>query len=172
MLNLLTHAVLCPSVQLPTSRICQDCPARGSEKCSKDLRNMIEERHFSREQAVDAGPELNVRVTQVLRRLGVPVHIKGYALLRSGLVMAVADPDVAYNVVKKLYEPLSVLHGTTPSKVERNMRHAIECAWARMDHDTQAEWFGNTVAYHKDKPTNSEFVALVADHIREELRNS
>lgn len=105
-------------------------------------------------------------VTQMLHEIGIPAHIKGYQYLRDAIVMSVQDQEMLMSVTKILYPTIAKKHQTTPSRVERAIRHAIEVAWSRGQMDTINELFGYTVSTGKGKPTNSEFVALIADKIR------
>ncbi len=115
-----------------------------------------------------APPEdkLELVVTDIIHEIGVPAHIKGYQYLRSAILMSVADMDILNSVTKQLYPEIAKLYGTTPSRVERAIRHAIEVAWGRGHMDTIDELFGYTIHAGKGKPTNSEFIALIADKIR------
>ena len=105
-------------------------------------------------------------VTSVIHEIGVPAHIKGYQYLREAIMITVRDMDVINAVTKILYPEVAKRYATTPSRVERAIRHAIEVAWSRGKVDTIDELFGYTVNNGKGKPTNSEFVALIADKIR------
>ena len=124
------------------------------------------------EQA-QAGPERNLetRVTDMIHEIGIPAHIKGYHYLRDAIMMAVEDMDVLNAVTKVLYPTVAKRHQTTASRVERAIRHAIEVAWSRGKLDTLDELFGYTVSNGKGKPTNSEFIALIADTLRLEYKN-
>lgn len=105
-------------------------------------------------------------VTQMLHELGIPAHIKGYQYLRDAIVISVGDQEMLASVTKILYPTIAKKHQTTPSRVERAIRHAIEVAWSRGKMDTINSLFGYTVSNGKGKPTNSEFIALIADKIR------
>lgn len=105
-------------------------------------------------------------VTQMLHEIGIPAHIKGYQYLRDAIAISVADQDMLTSVTKVLYPNIAKNHQTTPSRVERAIRHAIEVAWSRGKMDTINEIFGYTVSNGKGKPTNSEFIALISDKIR------
>lgn len=105
-------------------------------------------------------------VTQMLHEIGIPAHIKGYQYLRDAIAISVADQDMLTSVTKILYPNIAKNHQTTPSRVERAIRHAIEVAWSRGKMDTINEIFGYTVSNGKGKPTNSEFIALISDKIR------
>lgn len=105
-------------------------------------------------------------VTHILHEIGIPAHIKGYQYLRDAIIISVEDHEMLTSVTKILYPTIAKKHQTTPSRVERAIRHAIEVAWSRGKMDTINELFGYTVSNGKGKPTNSEFVALIADKIR------
>lgn len=105
-------------------------------------------------------------VTQMLHEIGIPAHIKGYQYLRDAIGISVADQDMLTSVTKVLYPNIAKNHQTTPSRVERAIRHAIEVAWSRGKMDTINDIFGYTVSNGKGKPTNSEFIALISDKIR------
>ena len=109
---------------------------------------------------------LESTVTAIIHEIGVPAHIKGYQYLREAILIAVEDMDVINAVTKVLYPEVAKRFGTTASRVERAIRHAIEVAWSRGKMDTINEIFGYTVSNGKGKPTNSEFIALIADKIR------
>lgn len=105
-------------------------------------------------------------VTQMLHEIGIPAHIKGYQYLRDAIAISVEEEDMLISVTKVLYPTIAKKHQTTPSRVERAIRHAIEVAWSRGKMDTINEIFGYTVSNGKGKPTNSEFIALISDKIR------
>ena len=109
-------------------------------------------------------------VTNIIHEIGVPAHIKGYQYLRDAIMMSVNDNEMLNSITKMLYPCIAKRHKTTPSRVERAIRHAIEVAWSRGKMDTIDELFGYTVNNGKGKPTNSEFVALIADKIRLEYK--
>lgn len=113
---------------------------------------------------------LEADVTNVIHEIGVPAHIKGYHYLRDAIMMSVNDTEMLNSITKQLYPSIAKRHKTTPSRVERAIRHAIEVAWSRGKMDTIDELFGYTVNNGKGKPTNSEFVALIADKIRLEYK--
>ena len=109
---------------------------------------------------------LEVRVTKMIHDVGVPAHIKGYQYIREAIILAISDEDMIKNVTKMLYPTLAKKFNTTPSRVERAVRHAIEVAWNRGQIEMHEKIFGYTVNSNKGKPTNSEFIAMVADRIR------
>ncbi|MGI6093825.1 MAG: sporulation transcription factor Spo0A [Lachnospiraceae bacterium] len=114
---------------------------------------------------------LEADVTNIIHEIGVPAHIKGYQYLRDAIILSVNDMDMLNSITKILYPTIAKKHQTTPSRVERAIRHAIEVAWSRGKMDTIDELFGYTVSTGKGKPTNSEFIALIADKIRLEHKN-
>lgn len=115
---------------------------------------------------------LELDVTNIIHEIGVPAHIKGYQYLRDAISMSVEDMEMLNSITKILYPTIAKKHQTTPSRVERAIRHAIEVAWSRGKMDTIDELFGYTVSTGKGKPTNSEFIALIADKIRLEHKNA
>lgn len=111
-------------------------------------------------------------VTNIIHEIGVPAHIKGYQYLREAIIIAVNDMDVINAITKVLYPQVAKTFQTTPSRVERAIRHAIEVAWDRGDLDTLQRFFGYTVSNTKGKPTNSEFIALIADKLQLQLKGA
>ncbi len=109
-------------------------------------------------------------VTEMLHEIGVPAHIKGYQYVREAIVLTVQNMEVINAVTKVLYPEVAKRFGTTPSRVERAIRHAIEVAWDRGDLETLQKYFGYTVSISKGKPTNSEFIAMLADRLALERR--
>ena len=113
---------------------------------------------------------MEAMVTSVIHEIGVPAHIKGYQYLREAIMIAVEDMEVINAITKVLYPRVAKAYSTTPSRVERAIRHAIEVAWDRGDLDTLQRFFGYTVSNTKGKPTNSEFIALIADRLQLQIR--
>ena len=113
---------------------------------------------------------IETMVTGIIHEIGVPAHIKGYQYLREAIIIAVNDMDVINAITKVLYPQVAKTFQTTPSRVERAIRHAIEVAWDRGDLDTLQRFFGYTVNSTKGKPTNSEFIALIADKLQLQLK--
>ena len=110
--------------------------------------------------------DLEQDVTDMIHEIGVPAHIKGYQYLRDAIMMSVEDPSMISSITKILYPTIAKRFQTTPSRVERAIRHAIEVAWSRGRMETLDGLFGFTIDTGKGKPTNSEFIALIADKIR------
>ena len=130
-------------------------------------------------QYIDIAPEkkkdqenLEALVTNVIHEVGVPAHIKGYQYLREAIMMVVNDIDVINQITKSLYPQIAKKYSTTPSRVERAIRHAIEVAWGRGQAEVVENIFGYTVSAAKGKPTNSEFIAMIADKLRLELKTA
>ena len=124
-------------------------------------------------QAKSRQNEANVEalVTSIIHEIGVPAHIKGYQYLREAIMIAIHDMDVINAITKVLYPQVARTFSTTPSRVERAIRHAIEVAWDRGDLETLPKFFGYTVSNTKGKPTNSEFIALIADKLQLQLKD-
>ena len=135
------------------------------QNCRKDNVKKIE--NTSNTKEID----LENRVTDMIHEIGIPAHIKGYYYLRDAILMAIEDMDVLNAITKILYPTVAKKHQTTSSRVERAIRHAIEVAWGRGKIDVLDNLFGYTISTGKGKPTNSEFIALVADTICLELKN-
>ena len=114
----------------------------------------------------DRTPDIETQVTKIIHQIGVPAHIKGYQYLRTAILLTVKDSDVINSVTKILYPSVAKKYQTTTSRVERAIRHAIEVAWDRGDVDTLNSYFGYTIQNNRGKPTNSEFIAMIADNLR------
>jgi two-component system response regulator (stage 0 sporulation protein A) len=111
-------------------------------------------------------PDIETQVTRIIHQIGVPAHIKGYQYLRTAILLTVKDSDIINSVTKVLYPSVAKKYQTTTSRVERAIRHAIEVAWDRGDVDTLNSYFGYTIQNNRGKPTNSEFIAMIADNLR------
>ena len=120
----------------------------------------------------DGEKNLEALVTNVIHEVGVPAHIKGYQYLREAIMMVVQDIEVINQITKSLYPQIANKYKTTPSRVERAIRHAIEVAWGRGQTDIVENIFGYTISATKGKPTNSEFIAMIADKLRLELKSA
>ena len=116
--------------------------------------------------------DLETVVTDVIHQIGIPAHIKGYHYLRKAIILSVNDPEMLESITKLLYPTIAREFSTTPSRVERAIRHAIETAWDRGDVDVLTSMFGYTINVNKGKPTNSEFIALITDKLRLKLKIS
>lgn len=126
---------------------------------------------FVSEEEKQRTKSLQEEVTEIIHEVGVPAHIKGYQYLREAIIMSVEDMDMLNSITKILYPTIAKKFATTPSRVERAIRHAIEVAWSRGRMDTIDEMFGYTINCRKGKPTNSEFIALVTDRIRLQMKD-
>lgn len=110
--------------------------------------------------------DIESQVTKVIHQIGVPAHIKGYQYLRTAILMTISDNEIINSVTKILYPSVAKKYATTTSRVERAIRHAIEVAWDRGDVDVLNSYFGYTIQNNRGKPTNSEFIAMIADNMR------
>ncbi len=124
----------------------------------------LEQKQFLLDSALESD------ITKMIREIGIPAHIKGYQYIREGIMMSVKDPEILNYITKFLYPTIAKKYHTTTSSVERAIRHAIEVAWNRGKMDAMEELFGYSVNSGKGKPTNSEFIALIADKFRLEYR--
>ena len=138
------------------------------------LDRLEEIRENTRHPAAAPKSSVNIEamVTSIIHEIGVPAHIKGYQYLREAIMIAVNDMDVINAITKVLYPQVAKTFSTTPSRVERAIRHAIEVAWDRGDLETLQRFFGYTVSNTKGKPTNSEFIALIADKLQLQLKSA
>ncbi len=116
--------------------------------------------------------DLEVTVSEIMHRIGVPAHIKGYQYLREAIILSVNNTEMMGSVTKLLYPTVAKTFKTTSSRVERAIRHAIEVAWDRGDVDVLSSYFGYTIQSSRGKPTNSEFIAMIADKLRLQLKAS
>ena len=115
---------------------------------------------------------IEMKVTDILHEIGVPAHIKGYHYLRDSIIMSVDRPEIINAVTKQLYPSVAKKYETTSSRVERAIRHAIEVAWDRGDIDVLNSYFGYTIHNDRGKPTNSEFIAMISDKLRLQIKNA
>ncbi len=136
-------------------------------KNTKEIRKVFE---IDRSEP-DSLKTLEEDVTEIIHEVGVPAHIKGYQYLREAIIMSVNNMDMLNSITKILYPGIAKKFQTTPSRVERAIRHAIEVAWSRGKMDTLDDLFGYTISNGKGKPTNSEFIALITDKIRLQMKN-
>ena len=144
-------------------------PGGDAEQENKVSRFVIEPSEKGVQKGM-AEHDLEQDVTDMIHEIGVPAHIKGYQYLREAIMMAVEDIEMLNSITKILYPTIAKKFQTTPSRVERAIRHAIEVAWSRGRMETLDALFGYTVNTGKGKPTNSEFIALIADRIRLQYR--
>lgn len=143
-------------VEIMGDRIIQLCEWKQMSKES----GRAHERSYDR-----ANADLEVTVSEIMHEIGVPAHIKGYQYLRESIILCVNDSAVMNSVTKLLYPTVAKKFGTTPSRVERAIRHAIEVAWDRGDVDVLSSYFGYTIQNTRGKPTNSEFIAMISDKL-------
>lgn len=148
-----------------TSRIRQLVQELPTQPQSTEKQNT-----FARPLMPSAALTLEARVTDILHEIGVPAHIRGYHYIREAIIMSVNDMEILNYITKELYPSIAKKCNTTPSRVERAIRHAIEVAWNRGKVDVIEQLFGYTINNHKGKPTNSEFIALIADRLRLEQK--
>ena len=118
------------------------------------------------ESTKSSNPDMEAQVTKIIHQIGVPAHIKGYQYLRCAILMTIEDNEIINSVTKILYPTVAKKYQTTTSRVERAIRHAIEVAWDRGDVDVLNSYFGYTIQNSRGKPTNSEFIAMIADNLR------
>lgn len=123
-------------------------------------------------RTADKEADLEMMVTEIIHQIGVPAHIKGYHYLRDAIILCVRTPQIINSVTKQLYPSVAKFNDTTSSRVERAIRHAIEVAWDRGDIDILNSYFGYTIHNTRGKPTNSEFIAMIADKLRLRLRKA
>ncbi|MCL1632580.1 sporulation transcription factor Spo0A [Sporolactobacillus sp. CPB3-1] len=136
----------------------------------KAMNPMFSARSIKKPSLSDKNHDLNASITDIIHEIGVPAHIKGYMYLREAISMVYHDIELLGSITKVLYPDIAKKYKTTPSRVERAIRHAIEVAWSRGNVDSISKLFGYTVSMSKAKPTNSEFIAMVADKLRIENR--
>ena len=145
------------------------CTPRAIAERLDEIRESLTRRRNPGVQPREANIE--AMVTSMIHEIGVPAHIKGYQYLREAIMIAVNDMEVINAITKVLYPQVAKTFATTPSRVERAIRHAIEVAWDRGDLETLQRFFGYTVSNTKGKPTNSEFIALIADKLQLQLKS-
>ena len=147
------------------------------ERLVTQIKQVAGKKGFVQESPVKNSPEkealqnkrmIDNIITNVIKEIGVPAHIKGYSYLREAIQMVYSDIELLGSITKVLYPEIAKKFQTTPSRVERAIRHAIEVAWNRGNYETISKLFGYTVHHLKSKPTNSEFIAMIADKIRME----
>lgn len=125
-----------------------------------------------REQSPFKDGDIDVVISDIMRQIGVPAHIKGYQYLRTAIKLSVNDSEMLGSVTKLLYPTVAKMYNTTASRVERAIRHAIEVAWDRGDVDVLSSYFGYTIQSQRGKPTNSEFIAMIADKLKLSLKTT
>ena len=136
------------------------------------IESLMRVRTSSADVLENQAADVQTQVTGILHQIGVPAHIKGYQYLRAAIIMTIEDSDVINAVTKVLYPTVAKKFKTTTSRVERAIRHAIEVAWDRGDIETLNSYFGYTIHNGRGKPTNSEFIAMISDKLRLQLKNA
>ena len=152
------------NLEMKVDALMRYCTAQDTvtqTKAREDMQALLDSKNGPKTQ------DLDKIIRNHLTELGMPMKIRGFKYNVSAIALAVADPDITDAVISRLYPEVAKIHNTTPSKVERSMRHAIEVAWSRCDLDVTYRHFGNSVNPNKGKPTNSEFVARMAQVIRD-----
>jgi len=145
-------------------------PAAVAKRIEKMLNWKNEKTKRSRDMMSE--DEIEVVISDIMRQIGVPAHIKGYQYLRKSIILCINDAEMLGSVTKILYPTVAKEFGTTASRVERAIRHAIEVAWDRGDVDVLSSFFGYTIQAQRGKPTNSEFIAMIADKIKLSMKSS
>ena len=159
-------------IELLIKRIRQLKDFKPSQNSNNFISREIKNQYIELNNSSDEEKNLEALVTNIIHEVGVPAHIKGYQYLREAIIMVVKDTDVINQITKSLYPQIAFKFNTTPSRVERAIRHAIEVAWGRGDQKTVENIFGYTISAAKGKPTNSEFIAMIADKLRLELKSA
>ena len=159
-------------IELLIKRIKQLKDFKPSQNSNNFISREIKNQYIELNNSSDEEKNLEALVTNIIHEVGVPAHIKGYQYLREAIIMVVKDIDVINQITKSLYPQIAFKFNTTPSRVERAIRHAIEVAWGRGDQKTVENIFGYTISAAKGKPTNSEFIAMIADKLRLELKSA
>ena len=159
-------------IELLIKRIRQLKDFKPTQNVNNFISREIKNQYIELDNNSDDEKNLEALVTNIIHEVGVPAHIKGYQYLREAIIMVVKDIDVINQITKSLYPKIAFKFETTPSRVERAIRHAIEVAWGRGDPKTVENIFGYTISAAKGKPTNSEFIAMIADKLRLELKSA
>lgn len=141
-----------------------------AKSVAKRIERLSNWRLEKKKAEISADADIDVVITEILHQIGVPAHIKGYQYLRTAIKLCVDDNEMLDAVTKLLYPTVAKMYSTTSSRVERAMRHAIEVAWSRGDVEVLASFFGYTIQSQRGKPTNSEFIAMIADRLRLSLK--
>ncbi len=169
---ILTSMVSSPSTFVEATKAGADlCLLKPMDPTSlfKHIESLTEKGHTG-DSAPQGRGDMEAQVTKIIHQIGVPAHIKGYQYLRTAILMTIEDSDIINSVTKILYPTVAKKYATTTSRVERAIRHAIEVAWDRGDIDTLNAFFGYTIQNNRGKPTNSEFIAMIADNLRLKFR--
>ncbi len=129
-------------------------------------KRILEIMNLKESHVVDKDNDLRVEISDMLHKLGMPSHIRGYQYIRDGIMMMYKEPDMLKGITKEVYPELAMKYDTTSSRVERAIRHAIEVSWSRGDYQLMDKYFGNSVDYDRSKPTNAEFIITLTDRLR------
>lgn len=156
-------ASLFASYPVDTHALAKEAASLANGTKADNIRHLSEARN---------GDSIEMQVTEILHQIGVPAHIKGYHYLRRSIIMSIETPEIINAVTKQLYPSVAKMYETTSSRVERAIRHAIEVAWDRGDVDVLNSYFGYTIHNGRGKPTNSEFIAMISDKLRLQLKNA
>ena len=143
------------------------------ENLDSIIKEMMKDKMLLKDEVIDEPKfeaDLDSEITDILHEVGVPAHIKGYMYLREAILLVIENVEFLGNITKSLYPEIALRFSTTASRVERAIRHAIEVAWVRGNVDAISDIFSYTISYNKSKPTNSEFIAMIADRIRLQLK--
>jgi two-component system response regulator (stage 0 sporulation protein A) len=139
---------------------------------AENIKMLINTKNTVATSGVNSNINIEMKITEILHQIGVPAHIKGYHYLRDSILMSIEKPEIINAVTKELYPSVAMKYETTSSRVERAIRHAIEVAWDRGDVDVLNSYFGYTIHNSRGKPTNSEFIAMISDKLRLQLRTA
>lgn len=142
------------------------------QSVSKRIERLSVWKKDKRKQSTAPSADIDIVISDIMRQIGVPAHIKGYQYLRTAIKLSVNDSEMLASVTKLLYPTVAKMYNTTSSRVERAIRHAIEVAWDRGDVDVLSSYFGYTIQSQRGKPTNSEFIAMIADKLKLSLKSA
>lgn len=176
-MNAIVSLQVCPKCN-GASECCKVCDFVDAEDCSAKLRakcmDVLKEQFMRGKTHVvtSTAPDYEGYVSDVMREIGIPAHVLGYRYVRYAIILAANNHEYVNCITKMLYPAIAVEFDTSASRVERAIRHAIEIAWDRGDLDVLMRYFGNTIHINKGKPTNSEFIANMADHVKHHFRDS
>lgn len=170
-MNAIVNVMVCP--KRPGEACCSKCGYVGVENCYESLMSdsmHVLNMHFCAKApdkaSVFADTSNEVRVVSILREIGIPAHILGYGYTRWAIMLCIKNAEYVNQITNVLYPAVAQEFNTSASRVERAIRHAIECAWNRGDIDVLEKYFGNTIDRNKGKPTNSEFIATIVEHMK------
>jgi two-component system response regulator (stage 0 sporulation protein A) len=139
---------------------------------SENITMLINTKNTLSTGSITNNVNIEMKITEILHQIGVPAHIKGYHYLRDSILMSIEKPEIINAVTKELYPSVAMKYETTSSRVERAIRHAIEVAWDRGDVDVLNSYFGYTIHNSRGKPTNSEFIAMISDKLRLQIKTA